>query len=76
MSSYGVLRSCKFSLTEPFIVYDPDAHPSLAAELGIELVGLDHVFRQADFVSVNCPLNDAIHHQVNADRLALMKPTA
>ncbi len=69
-----------FRLATPFdmrfIAYDPYADPALAIELGIELVGLVDVFRQADFVSVNCPLSDATHHLVNADRLALMKPTA
>ena len=69
-----------FRLAAPFgmrfIAHDPYADPALATELGIELVGLDDVFRQADFVSVSCPLSDATHHLVNADRLALMKPTA
>jgi phosphoglycerate dehydrogenase-like enzyme len=58
------------------IAHDPFADPKLAAELGIELVGLDEVFQRSDFVSVNCPLTSETRHLVNADRLALMKPTA
>ena len=69
-----------FRLMQPFemklIAHDPYADPRLAAELGVELVGLEDVFRRADVVTVNCPLTPATHHLVNAERLALMKPTA
>ena len=34
------------------------------------------MFRRADIVSVSCPLTPETHHLVNAERLALMKPTA
>ncbi len=50
--------------------------PRWPQSLGIELVGLEDVFRRADFVTVNCPLMDTTRHLVNAERLALMKPTA
>ena len=33
-------------------------------------------FKESDFLSVSCPLNDETRHIVNAERLALMKPTA
>jgi phosphoglycerate dehydrogenase-like enzyme len=59
-----------------FIAYDPYPDAKAAAELGVELVALDDVFRRADFVSVSCPLSTETHHLVNAERLALMKPTA
>ena len=59
-----------------FIAHDPYADPKLAAELGVELVGLEDVFRRSDVVSVNCPLSPQTHHLVTAERLALMKPTA
>ncbi len=69
-----------FRLIKPFemklIAHDPYADPKLAAELGVELVGLEDVFQRSDFVSVNCPLTAETRHLVNADRLALMKPTA
>ncbi|HEY1886703.1 MAG TPA: NAD(P)-dependent oxidoreductase [Roseiarcus sp.] len=69
-----------FRLIRPFdmklIAHDPYADPNLAAELGVELVGLEDVFRRSDFVSVSCPLTPETRHLVNADRLALMKPTA
>ncbi len=43
---------------------------------GIEELPLDEVFRQADFLSLHCPLTPETRHLVNAERLALMKPTA
>jgi len=42
----------------------------------VELVGLEEVFKQSDFLTVNCLLNDETRHIVNAERLALMKKTA
>ncbi len=69
-----------FRMARPFdmryIAHDPFADPKLAAELGIELVGLDDLFTHADILTVNCPLTEATHHIVNANRLAMMKPTA
>ena len=59
-----------------FIAHDPYADPALAAELGVTLTDLDTVFREADFVCVNCPLSDETHHLVDRERLELMKPTA
>lgn len=59
-----------------FIAHDPFATPELAAELGVELVGLREVFERSDFLTVNCPLSAETHHLVNAERLAWMKPEA
>ncbi|MCB0117043.1 MAG: hypothetical protein KDD84_23245, partial [Caldilineaceae bacterium] len=42
----------------------------------VELVDLETLFRESDFLSVSCPLNEQTRHIVNAERLALMKPTA
>ena len=69
-----------FRLAKPFdmkfIAHDPFVDPKVAAELGIELVGVEDLFRRADVLSVSCPLTPETHHIVNAERLALMKPTA
>jgi D-3-phosphoglycerate dehydrogenase len=69
-----------FRMAKPFemkfIAHDPFADKKVAAELGIELVGLEDVFRRADVLSVSVPLAPETHHLVNAARLALMKPTA
>jgi D-3-phosphoglycerate dehydrogenase len=69
-----------FRLARPFemsfIAHDPYADPKVAQELGVRLVGLEELFREADVLSVSCPLNEETHHIVNAERLALMKPSA
>jgi D-3-phosphoglycerate dehydrogenase len=76
----GNIGAETFRLLKPFdmkfIAHDPFADKAVAAELGIELVGLEEVFRRADVVSVSCPLTAETRHLVNAERLALMKPTA
>lgn len=69
-----------FRMAKPFdmrfIAHDPFASHEIARELGIELVTLEELFAQSDILSVNCPLAPETRHIVNAQRLALMKPTA
>lgn len=69
-----------FRLAKPFdmrfIAHDPFADQAVARELGIELVGLEDLFMRSDILSVNCPLTPETRHIVDAERLALMKPTA
>ena len=69
-----------FRLAKPFdmkfIAHDPFADRKIAGELGIELVSLEDAFRRADILSVSCPLTPETRHIVNAEKLALMKPTA
>ena len=43
---------------------------------GIIKMSLEELFRTSDVVSLHCPLTPTTHHLVNAERLALMKPTA
>jgi glycerate dehydrogenase len=42
----------------------------------IRFVQTDEVFREADVLSLHCPLTDETRHLVNARTLALMKPSA
>jgi phosphoglycerate dehydrogenase-like enzyme len=77
----GNIGSEVFRLAEPFgfgrkLAADPYADPAHAATLGVELVDLETVFRESDFVTINAFLSDATYHLVNAERLSLMKPTA
>lgn len=69
---FGLARSFDMK----FIAHDPHADAAVAKELGVELVALDYVFRQSDFVAVNCPLTPDTEKLVNAERIALMKPSA
>ena len=59
-----------------FIAHDPFADPALAAELGVELVTLDDLFRRSDFLSISCPLNDETRGLVDDRLIGLMKPRA
>jgi D-3-phosphoglycerate dehydrogenase / 2-oxoglutarate reductase len=59
-------------------VVEPD--PATMAALGLAWVGgpedLPHLMRESDYVSVHVPLSPATHHMIDAEMLALMKPTA
>jgi D-3-phosphoglycerate dehydrogenase len=46
------------------------------AETGIEMTDLPTLLAESDFVSINCTLNPTSHHLMNAETLAMMKPTA
>jgi D-3-phosphoglycerate dehydrogenase len=56
-----------------FIAHDPYVEPSVAADLNVALVDLDTLFRESDFVSLNCPLTPKTAHLVDERRLELMK---
>ena len=67
-------------LARPFfkrmIAADPYVDRARIAALGAEIVPLDRLMSEADYVVVTCILNDETHHLVNAARLRLMKPDA
>ena len=69
-----------FRLAKPFemrhIAFDPYADPGALRALGVEPVDFDTLLRTADFVSVNCPLNDKTRGLIGARELGLMKSTA
>jgi D-3-phosphoglycerate dehydrogenase len=58
------------------IAHDPYADAAAAAAAGVELVDLERLLRESDFVVVAAALTPETRHLLNAERLALMKPTA
>jgi phosphoglycerate dehydrogenase-like enzyme len=76
----GNIGAEAFRMAKPFdmkfIAHDPFADPKLMAEIGVELVGIEDLFRRSDILSISCPLTDATKHIVNAELLGLMKPTS
>jgi D-3-phosphoglycerate dehydrogenase len=58
------------------LAFDPFVTSEAARTSGAELLSLDDVLRQSDFVCICCALTPQTHHLLNAGRLALMKPTA
>jgi len=69
-----------FRLLQPLdmvhIGHDPYARPADMAEIRLELVDKDTVFRTADFVCINTPLTAETKGLVAERELGLMKPTA
>lgn len=59
------------------LYYDVKRNEAFEKETGAEFRSTpDEVFKEADFVSIHVPLLDSTRHLVNAERLAMMKPTA
>jgi D-3-phosphoglycerate dehydrogenase len=56
--------------------YDPYVDPGEAAALGVTLVDLPTLYREADFLSVHCKVSPETEAMVDARAFALMKTTA
>jgi phosphoglycerate dehydrogenase-like enzyme/2-keto-3-deoxy-L-rhamnonate aldolase RhmA len=61
---------------KPPLVYDPFLKPADAARFGVNLVPLDRLLFESDFVSIHCPLTAETADLIGARELAMMKPTA
>ncbi|MGB4050844.1 MAG: phosphoglycerate dehydrogenase, partial [Methanoculleus sp.] len=55
------------------IAYDPFISKERAANLGVELVALDDLFRRSDIITVHTPLIKETRHVVNAKTIATMR---
>jgi len=55
---------------------DPYLSERRRAELGIEFVEREELFRNSDFVTVHTPLTEETRHIINARTLGWMKPTS
>ena len=53
---------------------DPFVSPDYARLLGVELVSLDRLLAESDFVTIHTPLTDGTHQLIGARELDLMKP--
>ncbi|MDH7568566.1 MAG: C-terminal binding protein [Armatimonadota bacterium] len=58
------------------LVCDPYLSEERKKELGIEVVDKETIFREADYITLHTPLTDETRYLINAESLAMMKPTA
>lgn len=74
----AVAKRAHFGFGMNIIFYDPYPSPKdvVAALEAQPCETLEDVFKDADVVSVHCPAGKETHYLINAERLALMKPTA
>jgi len=56
--------------------YDPYVSDEMARHMGAQLVDLDTLLRQSDFVSIHLPLNSETTGMVGEEAFRKMKPTA
>jgi phosphoglycerate dehydrogenase-like enzyme len=59
-----------------FVAFDPYASAQHAAQLSVELVSLDELLRDSDYVLVNCPLNGETRGLLGVEQFARMKRDA
>jgi phosphoglycerate dehydrogenase-like enzyme len=64
-----------FDMRTP-LVFDPYLGDAAVAACGARKTELRHLLAAADFVSLNCPLNDETRHLIGRQDLDVMKPTA
>nr|WP_243848607.1 phosphoglycerate dehydrogenase [Lysinibacter cavernae] len=58
------------------VAYDPYVTSARAQQLGVQLVTLDELLAQADFLTIHMPKTPETTGMIGAEQLAKMKPTA
>jgi D-3-phosphoglycerate dehydrogenase len=67
-------RATPFGVT--ILAADPYIDPETIRAAGAEPVSLEDLLRRSDIVTIHCPLTSETRGLIDADALALMKPTA
>jgi D-3-phosphoglycerate dehydrogenase len=71
-----VAELCKGLFRMRVLAADPNLSAEQIAAKGAEKVDLDTLLREADYVSINCPLIASTKGMIGAREFGLMKPTA
>lgn len=58
------------------LAYDPFPDPDFAAQYAVTYTALDELMQRSDIVSLHVPYRPELHHLLNRDRLAQMRPGA
>lgn len=71
-----VAQICRLGFDMRVLAYDPYVTAEQAAQMGVELVDLETVISQADFVSLHVPVTPETYRLMDERRLAQMKEGA
>ncbi len=58
------------------IAFDPFVAPDVFASYGAEMVNLEQLIKQADYLTLHCPLIEKTRNIIGREQLALMKKSA
>jgi phosphoglycerate dehydrogenase-like enzyme len=58
------------------LAYEPYPDAAFVQQQGVELVPLERLFAESDYLSLHLPLSDASRRSIDRTYLSLMKPTA
>lgn len=58
------------------IAYDPFVAPEIFENCGAQMVDLDTLLRQADYLTLHCPLLEKTRNIIGVEQLAIMKKSA
>ena len=67
-----VARKCR-AMGMNVVAYDPYINPDAHLSSGLELVDLQEIFRQADFITVHVPLSEHTRNLINKNTIARMR---
>lgn len=71
IGSQVVIRAKAFGMD--IIVYDPYITPEAAAELGVEVVSLETLLKNADVITIHVPLTPETKHLISRPEFEMMK---
>ena len=58
------------------VAFDPFVAPDYASRMGVNLITLEELLAESDFVTLHTPLTDSSHNLIGAKELSRMKPSA
>ncbi|MEM4176070.1 MAG: phosphoglycerate dehydrogenase [Nitrososphaeria archaeon] len=70
-----VAKLCS-GLDMKILAFDPYTKPEKAKEVNAELVSLERLLREADIVTIHCPLTQETRHLIGEKELKIMKKNA
>jgi D-3-phosphoglycerate dehydrogenase / 2-oxoglutarate reductase len=75
---FGRIGQLVAEMARPFnmtiVAHDPYALPARAAELGVEMLGLDDLMQRADFITLHCPPTPETQGFIDRRQLQSVKP--